>query len=120
MTIQYSTPQIVSKMLFTATKITSFIATVVVACIAADGVFFSALNCTGTKLQTVIYTDGLCVPSNGAESTLLTSEAGVAETVVTLYTDLDHQDRFIALQMGNEPDLCVNIPGNIRSVGMVW
>ncbi|KAF7368398.1 hypothetical protein MVEN_00161900 [Mycena venus] len=107
-------------MLFTATKLTSFIATVIVACIAADGVFFSAPNCTGTELQTVIYTDGLCVPSNGAESTLLTGEAGVAETVVTFYTDLDHQDPSFALQLGNEPDLCVNIPGNIQSVGMVW
>jgi hypothetical protein len=88
--------------MFSTTKFTVFLASVIVACIgtvsAADSVFFSAPNCAGTQLQTVNYTPGLCrllvtlnevdvltglflgVPSNGAESIELTSDVGATET----------------------------------------
>jgi hypothetical protein len=94
-----------SSKMFSPTKIAIFLASVVVACIstvsAADSVFFSAPNCAGTQLQTVDYTPGLCrspvalnevivptssrlfsigVPSNGAESIELASDAGATET----------------------------------------
>ncbi|KAJ7201847.1 hypothetical protein GGX14DRAFT_399797 [Mycena pura] len=100
-----------------------FLASVVVACIiavtvsAADSVFFSALNCTGTQLQTVDYTSGLCVPSNGAESIELTSDAGATETFV-FYTDVEHQNPSFQIVLGPGESKCANILGNIQSVGM--
>ncbi|KAJ7825163.1 hypothetical protein B0H13DRAFT_2122677 [Mycena leptocephala] len=110
-----------SSKMFSTTKITVFLASVVAACIttvsAADSVFFSAPNCAGTQLQTVDYTPGLCVPSNGAESIELASDAGATETFI-FYTDVEHQDPSFQVVLGPGESECVNIPGNIQSVGM--
>ncbi|KAF7343096.1 hypothetical protein MVEN_01740000 [Mycena venus] len=107
--------------MFSTTKIPVFLASVVFACIstvsAADSVFFSAPSCAGTQLQTIDYTSGLCVPSNGAESVQLASDAGATETFV-FYTDVEHQDPSFQIVLGPGESKCVDIPGNIQSVGM--
>ncbi|KAJ7841257.1 hypothetical protein B0H13DRAFT_1910352 [Mycena leptocephala] len=87
-------------MLFSTTKITVFLATVV-AVSAQSGVFFSAPSCAGTELQTVEFTDGLCVPSNGAVSvTFSTGDGSGLGFHVDFYTDLAHQDLSFAIDLG--------------------
>ncbi|KAJ7249660.1 hypothetical protein C8J57DRAFT_1521675 [Mycena rebaudengoi] len=105
-------------MLFSTPKLTAFLASVVAAS-AQSGVFFGSSNCAGTQLQTVEYTDGQCVPSNGAVSVLLQNQNPL-DPLVTFYTDLAHQDpSFQVILIPGESE-CVNIPGNIQSVGMFW
>ncbi|KAJ7785033.1 hypothetical protein DFH07DRAFT_786525, partial [Mycena maculata] len=107
--------------MFSTAKITVSLATVVVAVSAQSGVFFGAPSCAGTQLQTVEYTDGLCVPSNGAISVLLSNGDSVGNTIQTdLDTDLAHQDLSFTIDLGSGESECVNIPSNIQSVGMFF
>ncbi|KAJ7841252.1 hypothetical protein B0H13DRAFT_2099936 [Mycena leptocephala] len=106
-------------MLFSTAKITLFLATVVVAVSAQSGVFFSAPSCAGTELQTVEFTDGLCVPSNGAVSVNLANASTVGYKAA-FYTDLAHQDLSFTIDLGPGESECVDIPGNIQSVGMFF
>ncbi|KAJ7842691.1 hypothetical protein B0H13DRAFT_2098460 [Mycena leptocephala] len=108
-------------MLFSTAKITVFLATVVVAVSAQSGVFFSAPSCAGTELQTVEFTDGLCVPSNGAVSVTLSNGDKTGFSSMELAdTDLAHQDLSFTIDLGPGESECVNIPSNIQSVGMFW
>ncbi|KAJ7720755.1 hypothetical protein DFH07DRAFT_858342 [Mycena maculata] len=106
-------------MLFSTVKITVFLATIVVAVSAQSGVFFGAPSCAGTQLQTVEYTNGLCVPSNGAVSVLLSNGDSTDNTIeANFYTDLAHQDLSFTIDLGSGESECVDIPGDIQSVGM--
>ncbi|KAJ7842698.1 hypothetical protein B0H13DRAFT_2098468 [Mycena leptocephala] len=108
-------------MLLSTTKITVFLATVVVTVSAQSGVFFSAPSCAGTELQTVEFTDGLCVPSNGAVSvTLSNGDTSGFGLHADFYTDLAHQDLSFTIDLGPGESECVDIPGNIQSVGMFF
>ncbi|KAJ6608189.1 hypothetical protein B0H10DRAFT_2227105 [Mycena sp. CBHHK59/15] len=107
--------------MFLTTKMAVFLATVVVAVSAQSGVFSSAVNCTGTQLQTVEFTNGLCVPSNGAVSAqFIAINTSHTVTQVTFYTNLAHQNLSFQVVLGSSESECVNIPGNIQSVGMFW
>ncbi|KAF7368387.1 hypothetical protein MVEN_00160500 [Mycena venus] len=98
-------------------SITAFLASVVVAVSAQSGIFFSAPNCTGTKLQTVDFTNGLVVPSDGAESAQF--QFSPSDPIfVTFYTDLTHQHPSSEVILGAGVSDCVNIPGNTLSVGV--
>ncbi|KAJ7284526.1 hypothetical protein C8J57DRAFT_1497431 [Mycena rebaudengoi] len=108
-------------MLFSTAKTTLFLAGVVVVVSAQSGVFFSAPSCAGTTLQTVEYTNGLCVPSNGAVSVLLANGDQSGNSIQTdFYTDLAHQDLSFTIDLGSGESECVDIPGNIQSVGMLF
>ncbi|KAF7368395.1 hypothetical protein MVEN_00161600 [Mycena venus] len=116
---------------------TIFLASVVVAVSAQSGVFFSAPNCTGTKLQTVDFTNGLVVPSDGAESAqfqfspsdpifVTFCELELHSKIVLVLTighglpdtDLTHQHPSSEVILGAGVSDCVNIPENTLSVGV--
>ncbi|KAJ6503526.1 hypothetical protein C8R45DRAFT_1185161 [Mycena sanguinolenta] len=102
-------------MFFTPAKIAVFLSSVVVAVSAQTGTFFSASNCAGTLLQTVVYTDGLCVPSNGALSVLLQNQDPMNAVRSIFYTDLAHQDPSFEVDLDPGASECVNIPDDIQS-----
>ncbi|KAJ7284522.1 hypothetical protein C8J57DRAFT_1669674 [Mycena rebaudengoi] len=109
-------------MLFSTAKITLFLAGVVVVVSAQSGVFFSAPGCAGTTLQTVEYTNGLCVPSNGAVSVLLAngdqSGNSILANFFTSVAQSQQEDLSFTIDLGSGGSECVDIPGNIQSVGM--
>jgi hypothetical protein len=101
-------------MLFSTTKITIFLGSVIAAVSAQSGVFSSAPNCTGTQLQTVEFTDGLCtslvafvevdmltcafllgVPSNDAESAVF-GHKGPTQIFIMAFCELEFHSRVFA------------------------